>query len=300
MNGLLKKYKFFIVCALVVLVVGMALFGIFGLNQTVDYKGGYEVRVSIDQSVGNSKSILKNSTEDYFASSDIKSSYIVQEIDQGKTLIYKFKEDIELDRTDLETYIQGKLNADASVATDATICSVEYSSVVSNDNYDIGWLILALSLGVVASFIYALIMEKLSGAVSVVCSSVCAALLFLALMGITRLPAYPYFGFGVSLASILGAVLSVATVRRCSEELKNAGNSKLSVKQVAEKAIGIESKKYIFIAIAVLVCAVSLAAFITPYLLIVGGQIILAGIVGLASAYFVSPLVWGAIKGAKK
>ena len=81
MNGLLKKYKFFIVCALVVLVVGMALFGIFGLNQTVDYKGGYEVRVSIDQSVGNSKSILKNSTEDYFASSDIKSSYIVQEID---------------------------------------------------------------------------------------------------------------------------------------------------------------------------------------------------------------------------
>ena len=81
---------------------------------------------------------------------------------------------------------------------------------------------------------------------------------------------------------------------------KNAGNSKLSVKQVADKAIGIESKKYIFIAIAVLVCAVSLAAFITPYLLIVGGQIILAGIVGLASAYFVSPLVWGAIKGAKK
>ena len=301
MNGLMKKYKLFIVCALVLLVVGMTLFGIFGLNQTVDYKNGYEVRVSIDQSIGDSKAILQNSTESYFESNGLTpSAYAVQKIDDGKTLIYKFNKEISLDNAALENYIQDKLNADVTDIDDAAIVSAEYSSVVSNDNAGMGWLALALGIGVVVAFIYALIMEKLSGAVAMLASSVCAALLFLALMGITRLPAYPYVGFGLALAAILGAVLSVATVKRCSEELKNSANAKLSVKEVAEKAIASEGKKYIFTAVAILICAVALAAFITPYFLIVGGQVAVAGVVGLACAYFISPLIWAAIKGSKK
>ena len=43
---LLKKIKIFFVVALALIVVGFTMFGIFGFNQTVDYKPSYEVQAS--------------------------------------------------------------------------------------------------------------------------------------------------------------------------------------------------------------------------------------------------------------
>lgn len=306
MNALNKKYKLFIVISLVLLVVGMTIFGIFGFNQAIDFKKGYEVRVSIDNNVGNAKSVLEDATESYFDAKGIVSAeYAFQKMDDGKTLVYKFREKISVTESDIETYVQNKLDTDVTnngtaVGVGVVEVTAFYGEVIGNDYFEVGWLLLALGIGVVITFVYALIMEKLSGATATVGASLLASLLFVAVMGITRIPAYPFVGYGIALAGILAAVLSVATVGRCKEEFKNSASSKLSTWQIADKVMKYESKKYLFTAVAVLVAAVAIAAFIVPYMIIVAGQIVVAGACALYSAYFGAPLVWAAIKGSKK
>ena len=306
MNALNKKYKLFIVISLVLLVVGMTIFGIFGFNQAIDFKKGYEVRVSIDNNVGNAKSVLEDATESYFDAKGIVSAeYAFQKMDDGKTLVYKFREKISVTESDIETYVQNKLDTDVKnngVAVGAGVVEVDafYGEVLGNDYFEVGWLLLALGIGVVITYVYAKIREKLSGATATVGASLLASLLFVAVMGITRIPAYPFVGYGIALAAVLAAALSIATVGRCKEELKNSASAKLNTWQVADKVMKYEGKKYLFTVVAVLIAAVALVAFIVPYLIIAAGQMAIAGLCACFAAYFGAPLVWAAIKGSKK
>lgn len=306
MNRLLKKYKLFIVISLIILVAGMALLGFVGLNQTVDNKFSYEVEINIDQNVGNAKEVLKSSAESYFDQKDIDTvGYAYQEFDDGKIIVYKFKENVKLNVSELEVYIQDKLDtkvvdADKNAIPAGTVeVSAEYASVIGNDNLQFGWLLLSLGIAIVASFIYALIMEKLSGALATIGSSVLSAVLFVALISIVRVPAYPNFGVAIAISAVVCAVLSIATVGRLKEEFKNS-NAKYATSELVEKVMKKESKKYLFTAIAVAVSAVALSAFIVPNMMFVGAQLLLSGLCGLSVAYFTAPLIWLAIKGNKK
>ena len=49
MNAISKSMKWFTIVVIAVLVIGMTLLGVFGLNDTVDFKESYEVQVSVDQ-----------------------------------------------------------------------------------------------------------------------------------------------------------------------------------------------------------------------------------------------------------
>ena len=297
MNLLNKKNKLFIIITLAILVVGMTLLGIFGFNQTVDYKDSYELRVSIEQNAGNAKTILLNSTENYFEKNNIKpAKYAFQSLDEGKTLIYKFAKDANIDTAKLVDEINAKLTEGGLTGVNAV---VEYSTVEGNNKFDAGWLILALSIGVVATFVYALILEKLSGATATVASAVLSPLAFVALMAITRLPAYPLLGATIALSMIAASVLSVATSARFREEFKIA-EGKPSAFEIAQKVMKEEVKKYYFTAIAFAVLAVAISVFFVPYMMIAGAQVLLAGLCALASSYFVTPIVWSLIKDCKK
>ena len=57
-DNFFKKIKYFFVFALVVLVAGMALLGILGFNQPVDYANNYELHISVDQSTKNEKEVI--------------------------------------------------------------------------------------------------------------------------------------------------------------------------------------------------------------------------------------------------
>lgn len=299
MNALAKKYKLFIVITLAILVVGMTLFGIFGFNQAVDYKDGYEVRVSVEQKAGNSLTVLESATEEYFAKEGIKPiEYATQKMDEGKTLVYKFNKDVKIDEDALAAHIQSKLDADSSI-TNLT-ATADYNSVVGYKEFKAGYLLLAVSVAVVAIFVYTVIMEKLSGAVATVGASVLAALAFVALMAITRLPAYPVVGVTIALAMVSCAVLACATVARCKEEYKNAAQSKPDTWQIADKVMSSEKKKYVFTLVAFLIAALAISAFIAPYMMFVGGQILLAGATACTVSYFVAPLLWAAVKAKAK
>lgn len=297
MNRLAKKYKLFIVITLAVLVVGMAIFGFFGFNQAIDYSKGYEVRVSIDQNTTSARQILQSSTQQYF---DLKGvnpvDYATQQLNDGKIIVYKFDKDIKLDKQALKSHIQS--NLDQNSLNNIT-ANVEYDLVLGNGEIEIGWLLLGIGIGLVATFIYALIMEKLSGAVAMLCSSVVSALAFTSILSLVRLPSAPAFSASLVLAIALSAVLSLTTVAKLKESYKNSVN-KPDVIELTEKVMKNEGKKYLFVAIAVGVCAVALSAFLVPYIMFAGGQILLAGLSATVVSYFVTPLLWSAIKSDKK
>lgn len=290
MNRISVKSKLFIIITLIVILAGMAFFAI-GPNQTVDYSNSYEVRVSVNQKTGIET--LKSATEEYFNNNGIKTAdYAYQEIDGGKILVYKFKNQVPEKISGLAEYVQPKLSETLKVTVDVDETMVQ-------DNQLSVWAIVALGISAVAICLYALIMEKLSGAVATICSSIFSALLFVALVNLTRIPAYPFFGAGVGFALALGSALSVTTANRLKEEYKNSAD-KTDTMAIADKVMSSEKGKYLFAMIILLVGAVALAALFVPYMMIVGGQIALAGLSALAVAYFTTPLVWASIKGAKK
>ena len=226
MKTLASKFKVFIIAVLVVLVAGMAMLGFLGFNQTIDHKNGYEVRVSVEQKIDKALTVMEKSAEEYFSSKGIAAvEYAVQKMDDGKVIVYKFEKDVKINEAELAQYIQGKL--DAADGIEEITASAEYSEVIGYNEFEAGWLLLGLGVGIVAAFIYALIMEKLSGSLAVLSSSVLAALVFVAMMSIVRLPAYPTLGVGVALAAVVGAVMSLVSVSKCKEEYKSYTMCKL-------------------------------------------------------------------------
>ncbi len=283
------KAKLFIVISLVILVVGMSLFAL-GFNQTVDYKDSYEVRITTNQRTGIDT--VRTETESFFEANGIKAKdYAYQELGDGKVLIYKFNEEVPEKVNELQTYVQAKLPETMKV-------TVEINEVVSGGEKITGWAILALGIAAVAIFAYALVMEKLAGSVATVTSSVLAGLLFISLINITRLPAYPFVGVALGLSLALGGAISLSTVNRLNEEYKNTNNADAFL--IAEKVNKAEGLKYLFIAVVLLIAAVAISAFFTPYMMIVGGQIAIAGLSAIATSYFGTPLLWALIKGKKK
>ena len=283
------KSKLFIVISLVVLVVGMALLSV-GLNQTVDYKDSFEVRVSVNQRTAIET--IRTETEKFFDDNGISAKdYAYQELGEGKILIYKFSNEVPQKVNELQAYLQSKLEGTLKA-------TVEIDEVVTNQSEINGYIALALGIAVVAIFIYSIIMEKLAGSVATVCASLLSGLLFIALMSITRLPAYPFIGVTTAFAMALGAGMAVSTVNRLNEEYKNSANKK-SAFEIAEKVEKAECLKYLFTAIILLVVSATISAFFVPYMMIVGGQIALAGICALAVSYLGAPLLWAVIKGKK-
>ena len=291
MNGAKLKSKLFIIITLSLLVVGMTIFGVFGFNQTVDYKDGYEVRVSIDQSVGKAKDILLEETNAYFADNGVKSdAYAFQKLDDGKTLVYKFTNKAPDAVSGVAAHVDDKLLAEGlDVKT-----TVDVAEVIGNKKFDVVGLILAVSIAIVVTFLFALIMEKLAASIAVLFSSTVAGLAFIALMSIVRLPAYPFIGFSVALSVALAGVLSISTANRLRGAFKAA--EKPVASQIAESVMLAEKKKYLFTFISVLVAAVALSALFVPYMMIAAAQFAIAGLCAVCVSYFGTPLIWKLLK----
>lgn len=297
-KSVMKNMKFFIAAALIILVVGMTLFGVLGLNQTVDYKNGYELNIAVDQDAGGSVDAVKTATEDYLSDKDV--SYSVwdhTQMNEGRTLIYKFSEDYTQEIEGLEEELRAVLDDKDLQAVGVTVKFYELKDDVKID----AWMPLAAAgVAIAVIFVYALIMEKLAASVAVIVSAVVAPLLFVAMLGITRIPANPFVSIGVALAMIIGAGLSITTVRRLKEESKNVANEKLSYTEIADKVAPLERAKYVLVTASIAVGAIALAATGSLYMMVAGLQLLVAGVVGTFTSYFMTPLLWSAIKGSKK
>lgn len=293
MGNVMTKMKWFIIFALIVLVAGMTMLGLYGFNNTVDYSKSYEVRVRLEQNIDNHKQTLQNTADDYFASKGI-SIVSCQKEDDGVGIIYKLTDKVSNDKI---AELQQKINEKLDGLETGNNVTVTINQVYENSFLQPLNILIAYGIALVVIFLYMLIMNKLASAVAVVLSSIFSVLMFVAVVALTRIPAAPYFELMAMMSGVLGAVLSVITVGGYREKLKGA--EKVSAKDIAIKVGKIDSKKYLFAFIVSMVGAVAVAAFLLPYMMVLGGQIAIAGAVAVPVAYFVTPLIWMGIKGKK-
>lgn len=297
MSGVMNKMKWFVISSLIILVVGMTLLGIFGLNEPIDYSDSYEINVSITLDDDSLKTTMKETADKYFEDKGISvASFQSQE--DGMSLIYAFTSDQTSQVEGLKTILETVLSLNPQMGNSEV--SVVSNYVGQGSLVQPLKILLAYGIAVVAIFLYMLIMNKLASAVAVICSSLSSIVMFIAMLAITRIPGVPFVEVSAMLAGAIGALLSVSTVSRYREELKNTVSNKFSVKEIAQNVSKTEFKKFAYILVAILIAGVAVSAFFTRYMLVIGGQIIVAGLVSVVSAYFITPLVWMAIKGKHK
>lgn len=295
MKGVMSKMRYFLVATLAIILVGVTLFGIFGFNQTADYKDSYELKVGIDRKAEGAFELLSESVEEYFDANAKDVRYALQTIDGGKTIILKFNEDVSSKVEGAKEFLQAKFD-DANLNVKVSADLYEVNPGVSKVQWK---LFIAGGIALVVVFIYALIFEKLAGALATIFSSIVSAIMFIALMGITRIPANPFVLSAGIISSALASILAISTTSRYREEAKNTANEKLSASELVDKISLKEKSKYILLVGFVAVIGIVTAVCGLGYFIWAGAQLILAGVSAAFTAYFGTPLIWQAVKSRK-
>ena len=290
---MLKKYKIFFIAVLSLLVVGMILFGIFGINSDIDSRKAYELKVSVNIDVEDSVEVTKTASEK--AIKDNGLNYVdVQVADDGMTIIYKFDKDATKIKTKVQTAVQTALDKLGNSQLEAT---VESNVVIGGYYKQVGKFILALGIALAIVFIYSLILEKLSGGVAVGCSTLLAGVLATAMLGITRIPAGANVGALIAIAMAVGGGLSAMLCAKYRTGLKTA--DKVRPNEIVENVHLSMIKVYAVLAIVLCVIALlGLILGVRVFVLMLG--VALSAIVGIASSAYTTPFMWSLIKSRKK
>ncbi len=290
------KNQIFIIITIAILVIGMALLGVFGFNKSIDAGDKYEIQITAESAREEHITLIQETCDAYFAENNVNvSSYSIQMIDEGETIIYKSTSDLQGAVAGLKTALDGVLGSTS------LIVEVNAFEVNAYNNYEITWVIIALAVAVVGTFIYLIYMQKLSGALTALAVSLLSGLLYVALLGITRIPCDPTFiAFG-AVAVILGGVLAIGIVGRCIELIKNVGNDKVSNYELANMALKKSYKRiWVVLGTLVIVSIALVALSICGYFMFAGVQLLCAVISGGFSAIAWTPLIWPTLKKYKR
>lgn len=308
-----KFFKIALVIVLVVLVGGMAMLGFLGFNNTVDYGTAYEINVSSEEKLATSDEIMKKVCDSYFVKKGLSPvGYSFARLDSGKTLIYRFKDCDEFKDFSKVASIESELKAEIDSAFASETSSVNALtgkvSVVESKNGSFvsfgsipAWkIVVSVAVAVIVIFLYLLIMEKFASALTTVINSVLSGLLSVSFVALVRLPAEPYIGVTCALAGILSAVITVVITERSKEIMKNVGNDKLSVFEVAETAVKESRQRICFVSALCLIASVVLVAICPTYVRLAGIHFVIAGAIGVVVPLAFTSFFWVAFSGKKK
>ena len=288
-----NKIRVFIIVIVALLVVGISLFSFLGFNQDVDNKSSYEMQISLNQVAGESIDVLKASSVDALAEIG---KYSLQELNNGATLICKF----DFDVTEYALAVETSINAVLTQNTTFTGVEAEVNvyKTAGKTFTQIPSLVLVLGVSTALIFVYTLIMNKLSSAVAVLCSSLVSVLLFTALMATTRIPAYPFFEVFAGLAMITSSAIALAITSRY--KALSYKDEKSTAFEIAEKAH--HSLRFVFIALVGLACLASIIVAVIGLSasLFLGLGLLVAGLSAVVSAVYMTPLMWSLLKGINK
>ncbi|MBE7089626.1 MAG: hypothetical protein E7362_02345 [Clostridiales bacterium] len=296
MKNATKHVKIFVIIALVIIVVGSALFGVFGFNQDVNYKTSYELNVTLNQNIGEASASMKTATDAYLEEKGLKAEgYAFQELADGKTLAYKFQENVLeiIDLDELEIRIQNavKDNTGSAIGAEAVFNEV----TAHHFRYDY-MAIIGIAIMLIVLFIYFVFLNKLAGAVSVLVSVVISMLMYLAIVGASRVYAGDFVGVGMLITAVLTGAYSLFTVEYAQEYSKNVGNDKLSYYDLANMA----TNKVWLTATAVAGLLVAGGVALTLLVdLAVGIQLAVAGLVSAFASIGFAGFMWAVIKQRK-
>ena len=290
-----KFFKIFLIAALVLTVAGMTILGIFGLNKTVDYNVGYEVKVHVNQytPTGNTIEVAKSAADGYFAEKGIKPlGYSQQEEGTGLDIIYKFNTDVTADCAGLADTVNTALEERADIK--GLTASTEFSKTSASTDSSVWYIAIAVGVAAILGFIYLLISAKFAQAVAVLCSAVSSVILYVALIGLTRIPVYPSGIITGLFAFVFAEVLSVVMVSRFNEIAKL--NETATPAEIAEIGANRSLLRFAFLGGLLLLASVALIALGTTYIKFVGLQLLVADIVALSASFGFTPVVFAAIK----
>ena len=288
-----NKFKLWIIITLVVIVAGMVMLGVFGLNTAADYRNGYEIKVSVDQDADDSAVNLKKYTEEYFAEKGVKTvSYATQTSPDGTMFIYKINEKPAFTGAELTEFLNGKLGTSKAVA------EAFVSETVSYGELQIWQTAVPLAIAAVVLTLYVMIFEKPASAIASLIASVIATGLFIAVVSLARIPAYPFFGTGVAFTFVFAFVLATVTSNRFKEESKKPSNSGASFGEIADLAAKASLVRYLFTGLSLLLAGVVLGVLKIGYPSFVGLMLVAADVCAVFAAFVWTPVLWAALKKA--
>ncbi len=288
----LSKYvKIGFIVTLILILVGMVFFGIFGFNKSIDNRTSYQVIVSVDQDIDGEGVKAKETSEKYFDEVGVK-VFNVQEANEGSTFIYNLKEN-KVDANLLKEKIQVAVGD--SVVAECSLKEVRegFSNQVVNT-------VIALAVALAVIFVYLLIINKLATALTVIFNAIYASILAVALFALTRIPVFATIEIYVVSAFILSAILSVVITGRAREVASLVGNEKLSKGEVITQAIKDSMFRLLIFMAIVVAIGIALVSVFTPHLIYSAIHVLIAGVSALAVSVIGSFIFWSILKTAKK
>ena len=294
---LLAKTKLWLILALIVVVAGVAVFSFLGFNQTADNKNAYEVHVGVDQNINGAADIAKENAESYFNEKGFKyDASLTQVYNDGTAYIYKFDKEIDLDAAALKTRIETALTQ-KGLGDLELVVTVGYDQTTFAPAVSVWKLVLACAIAVVAVFIVTAFINGFASAFTVVLNAIFALILQLALVALTRIPAFPTLMIGETVAIVLSMAFTFFIASKYKETLKAGDKTELAeiVESGNKKASGVLCWSLLF----VLFAAVFIAVTLKTYFVYAGSQIAIAAIVAFLVATVSTPSLWKAFKSIK-
>lgn len=287
--NVVSKLKVWLIITLIVIVAGMAMLGVFGLNSTTTQDAHYEITVGVDQDVEGASLNAKAFAEAYFAEKGIKDvGYAYQTMKDGAIHVYKFASATGINADELTAYVTEKL------ANDKVVVESSVNQVVASPMADVWGVVIALGISAVAVFVYLIIMEKLFATLSVLISGGISAVLTLSILALTRIPSIDTWAIAVSASIILSAVLSIVIVKRCQEQSKL--NVKADNKEIANVAVSSSLTRFALVFIALVVASIALALIGgIGHLTFVALTILVVAVSAVFASFVWTPILWSAL-----
>lgn len=292
--NVVSKWKTWIIIAVIAILAGVIMLGVFGLNYSANDKDAYEIQITVAGSVNGVEKTATDGAEKYFKDVKCEPSS-KQTVEDGA--IYHFDNIEGIDEAALAAAAKAPEGYETAV-------TVSRTAKGRTEKTAIAYAVLALGIAVAVIFVYTLIAEKLASGVAVLVSSVLSALLYASVTAIVRVPVGNFFAAGLAVATALGAVLSVVMCNRFKETARLVTEEKLSSADIANKSAKLSVQRFNFAFFAMAIAAVSFASLGlilgATSLLFVGIQILIAAVVSYFAAFTFTPVLYAAIKKNKR
>ena len=272
---------------------GMIILGLLGINNTKNYDSVNQLKVSVSLDLTESSQKAQATTEKFLQENSVETySFGSQVLNDGRVFVYQIKSG-SFNVEDLKTAI------DTAINNSKVNVKVDVSEVTAySENQTLG-VVSALAITAVVIFVVLLFVEKWKSALAVAINSVLSALLFFALINIVRLPAVSLLGVSLSIAFLLGSVLSSVVVVRFKEIVKNSSTTIKSSADVSIQGVISSLFRVFFISIIMVVLGIFVAILFGGYLVFAGLQIVVASIAACICSIFVTPLLWASFNKRK-
>lgn len=208
------KFKYFVIAALVLVVVGLTVLGIFNFNKSSEYKKAYEVKITASEVFSNDNAVMKNTASKVFAESKVNPTSS-KNVDDGRIIIYEFNSAVSE-----EVIVKLTTALEAADLTPSVDIEVKGYQTASYKNFtDAWWAILAVAILTVAMMIYIAIRYKWAAAFTSGICVVAYVLLAISLTAITRIPVTTAYVCVLAFGLVLALTMAVYNFTLVKEDL---------------------------------------------------------------------------------